>query len=385
MKSLSKNDDLNGYRLEDRLGGFGGREVWKAGTQEGVSVVLKCLYLGACDWQEYRLFEREIETLRSVSHSRIPTFVESFWEDDRLWLVQSYIEARSLASCTRMGQRFDTQTVVDIARQSLKVLCYLHGMAPPVIHRDIKTSNLLIDHKGQVYLTDFGTTQAVATASGVSHTSVGTFGYAPFEQFLGQAVPGSDLYALGITLAVLLSGIEASELPRNAEGSPDLSRLRLEHLDPRLRTWLVKMWAARPSDRWLTADTALAALNEVAVPSASLFLTTPTTVAEDDQPGGEASEKHDSFKEALTSRSEIRPFSSQSSEASRRRDAKIATTGLVGGVLGFVVAQTPYVITAFPGLETLTARLTIGLVSAMGVAIIFSMIAAARAFPDESL
>jgi len=75
----------------------------------------------------------------------------------------------------------------------------LHELSPPVLHRDIKPSNLIINSENNVYLVDFGAVQSRGAVTGVTFTVVGTSGYAPLEQFWGRAVPGSDLYALGMT------------------------------------------------------------------------------------------------------------------------------------------------------------------------------------------
>ncbi|MEQ8541975.1 MAG: serine/threonine protein kinase, partial [Coleofasciculus sp. D1-CHI-01] len=93
-------------------------------------------------------------------------------------------------------------------------LIYLHGLNSPVLHRDIKPSNLILGEDKQIYLVDFGAVQDSAAVEGVTFTVVGTSGYAPLEQFWGQAVPASDLYALGATLIHLLTGTAPADLPQ---------------------------------------------------------------------------------------------------------------------------------------------------------------------------
>jgi serine/threonine protein kinase len=96
----------------------------------------------------------------------------------------------------------------------LKILQYLHGLKPPVLHRDIKPNNLILGQDKRVYLVDFGAVQNSAAIEGVTFTVVGTSGYAPLEQFWGQAVAASDLYALGASLIHLLTGISPADLPQ---------------------------------------------------------------------------------------------------------------------------------------------------------------------------
>jgi serine/threonine protein kinase len=83
----------------------------------------------------------------------------------------------------------------------------LHARVPPVLHRDIKPANVILRPDGAPVLVDFGAVRTVfrAAAEGGS-TVVGTFGYMPFEQYMGQASPASDLYALGATLLHVITG-----------------------------------------------------------------------------------------------------------------------------------------------------------------------------------
>jgi serine/threonine protein kinase len=84
---------------------------------------------------------------------------------------------------------------------------------PQYYIENIKPSNLIINSENNVYLVDFGAVQSRGAVTGVTFTVVGTSGYAPLEQFWGRAVPSSDLYALGMTLIHLLTGIVPIELP----------------------------------------------------------------------------------------------------------------------------------------------------------------------------
>jgi serine/threonine protein kinase len=88
----------------------------------------------------------------------------------------------------------------------------LHARVPPVLHRDIKPANVILRPDGAPALVDFGAVRTVfRTAEEGGSTVVGTFGYMPFEQYMGQASPASDLYALGATLLHLITGRGPSE------------------------------------------------------------------------------------------------------------------------------------------------------------------------------
>lgn len=213
------------YQLQQQLGNNAGRQTWLATdiqTSPAEPVTVKLLaFSPQMQWDEFKLFEREASVLKQLNHPRIPKYRDYFSLDKQrgaglCWfgLVQDYIPGSSLQQLLDKGRRFTETQVRSFATQVLKILTYLHGLNPPVLHRDIKPSNLIIGEDEQVYLVDFGAVQDTAAVEGVTFTVVGTTGYAPLEQFWGQAVPASDLYALGATLIHLLTGIPPADLPQ---------------------------------------------------------------------------------------------------------------------------------------------------------------------------
>ncbi|MEB3337633.1 MAG: serine/threonine-protein kinase [Leptolyngbyaceae bacterium] len=180
-------------------------------------VVVKLLAFGGqVQWDDLKLFEREAQVLKTLHHQRIPQYRDFFSIDDRtLWfgLVQQYIPGASLKDLLAQGKKFTENQVRKIAVEVLQILMYLHELNPAVLHRDIKPSNLVLCEK-KIYLVDFGAVQDRAAAEGATFTVVGTYGYAPMEQFGGRAVPSSDLYALGATLIHLLTGTAPADLPQ---------------------------------------------------------------------------------------------------------------------------------------------------------------------------
>ncbi len=104
------------------------------------------------------------------------------------------------------GWRGTEREILDIFLQLINILAYLHTLQPPVIHRDINPKNLLLSQTNEVYLVDFGAVQEkIRTTFLGGSTIVRLYGYVPFEQFSGQAVPASDYYAAGATLLYMLS------------------------------------------------------------------------------------------------------------------------------------------------------------------------------------
>ena len=215
------------YQLIQKLGQSCGRQTWLAvdlATQLSrdnslpAFVIVKLLaFRGEVQWDEFKLFEREVQILKQLNHARIPKYRDYFCVDEQtLWfgLVQEYIPGSSLKELLNQGKRFTEQQVRKIAVEVLNILLYLHELNPPVLHRDIKPSNLIWSEDEQVYLVDFGAVQDKAAKEGATFTVVGTYGYAPMEQFGGRAVPASDLYALGATLIHLLTGTMPADLPQ---------------------------------------------------------------------------------------------------------------------------------------------------------------------------
>ena len=252
------------YQLQKQLGRNAGRQTWLAVDLENQeTVVLKLLAFGEeVQWDDLKLFEREAQVLQQLNHPRIPKYRDYFSIDDRhLWfgLVQEYIPGESLRELLDRGKKFTPAEIVAIAKQILQILTYLHELSPPVLHRDIKPSNLILGsdrQDPQIYLVDFGAVQDKASAEGKTFTVVGTYGYAPIEQFGGRAVAASDLYGLGATLIHLMVGIPPAELPQ------DDIRIEFKHLTSapeRLVRWIEKMTEPSAKQRFSSAREAIAA------------------------------------------------------------------------------------------------------------------------------
>jgi len=162
-------------------------------------------------------FKRESLLLTSLEHPSIPTIYDYFYDDarGRFYLVMKYISGGDLASRMRaaVGGRLDEKTVTDWGMQVADVLDYLHSRPKPIIYRDLKPANLMIDgNSGRVMLIDFGIARWV-TQQEKGVTAVGTMGYAPPELFSGRVQPASDLYSLGATMFHLLTGADPQDNP----------------------------------------------------------------------------------------------------------------------------------------------------------------------------
>jgi serine/threonine protein kinase len=167
--------------------------------------------------------------LQQLDHPRIPAYIDydadETTSDVQFMLVQEYIEGKALQQLVEEGWRCSETTFLDLLTQLVDILNYLHTLNPPVIHRDIHPKNILLSSDNTVYLVDFGAVQdQLRTEFLGGSTVVGTYGYIPFEQFSGQAVPASDYYALGATLLYVLTHRHPADF-QNEGMKPDLSEV----------------------------------------------------------------------------------------------------------------------------------------------------------------
>lgn len=175
------------------------------------------------------LFEREANILYQLNHPQIPRFREMLRDGERLFLVQDYIEGPSyhelLNRRRQYADRFSEADVTQLLMQLLPVLQYLHSIG--IVHRDISPDNLIQRNAdGRPVLIDFGAVKQLVvnvrhqlgvpepySAPGGAITRLGKEGYAPAEQLeSGQVSPATDLYALGMTALVLLTGKDPDQL-----------------------------------------------------------------------------------------------------------------------------------------------------------------------------
>ena len=149
-------------------------------------------------------FEREANILATLSHPAIPKVYDYFSEEARSYLVMEFIEGRDLeAMLSEMTTFLPQEQVLEWAIQLCDVLQFLHDHTPPIIFRDIKPSNVMLDKHGRLRLIDFGI--AKNFQPGQKGTMIGTEGYSPPEQYRGIADQRTDIYALGATLHHILT------------------------------------------------------------------------------------------------------------------------------------------------------------------------------------
>ncbi|MEO1792161.1 MAG: bifunctional serine/threonine-protein kinase/formylglycine-generating enzyme family protein [Cyanobacteria bacterium J06629_19] len=224
-----------------------------------------------------QLFHQEAEMLERLGcHDQIPQLLASFYEANRLYLVQEYIDGITVYDelLSPSGKRLKTEAeVVALLRDVLLALAFVHRHQ--VVHRDIKPANLMRRKRdGKIMLIDFGAVKALthsqiqANGQLTTTVSIGSPGYSPHEQiFQGNPRPASDIYALGITAIEALTGVHPTELwtdPNTAE----LVWTDSAHFSPSLTAFLTQMVRHHFSRRFQDANAALKAL-EIISPAAA--------------------------------------------------------------------------------------------------------------------
>ncbi|MEN4012783.1 MAG: serine/threonine-protein kinase [Bellilinea sp.] len=150
-------------------------------------------------------FEREANILVALNHPSIPKIFDYFSHEERSYLVLEYVNGKDLEAILNESEGpVSEDKVISWAIEICDVLEYLHNHKPePIIFRDMKPSNVMVNQQGHIVLVDFGI--AKMFREGQKGTMIGTEGYSPPEQYRGEASPLADIYALGATLHHLLT------------------------------------------------------------------------------------------------------------------------------------------------------------------------------------
>ncbi|MEM9006578.1 MAG: protein kinase [Cyanobacteria bacterium P01_F01_bin.86] len=252
-------------------GGFGRSYLVEDTQRFGEFCVLKEFFPASTSkrtlQKALQLFKREAKTLYQIDHPQIPKFMACFTQGKRLFIVQEYINGVTYAQLMKQRKRenncFSTDEVIQWLIHLLQVLDYLHNLS--VVHRDISPDNIMYSSDRNLpVLIDFGlvndTMNDILSGNleeedrerAKSATIVGKFGYSPPEQIrLGQCSPASDLYALGVTAIVLVTGKYPRELMDR--GSLEWNWQRHVDLPHRLVMLLNKMTRQRPDERFQSA------------------------------------------------------------------------------------------------------------------------------------
>jgi len=243
------------------------------------------------------LFEREAVVLEEIGsqHDQIPDLfaffpvivpgLQSKQQEQFFYLVQEYIDGENLEEeLVRRGE-FSESEVLFVMRSILPVLQFVHDKN--IIHRDIKPSNIMRHRNGKLFLLDFGAVKQVTNSpSGAGNSSTGIYslGFAPPEQMSGgQVFPSTDLYALAVTIILLLTG--QKDISRLFDAYSNQLQWRDKvNISSHVAEILDKMLLSAPNQRFQSAEEVLIALEDsaqaVSIPDTSLNNHQPPVISQ---------------------------------------------------------------------------------------------------------
>ena len=201
--------------------------------------------------QAIELFEREAITLEKLGkHSQIPTLLAHFEIDGEFYLIEEYIEGKTLAEELVEEVTKSEKQVISIVNELLEILTFVHKNN--IIHRDIKPSNIIRSQQdNKLVLIDFGAVKEISTLQNPG-TIIGTPGYAAPEQWEGKPSFSSDIYAVGLIGIQALTGIRPNDF--SIEDEKEIIWGEQISVSRKFTAILTKMVQKNQSNRYSTAD-----------------------------------------------------------------------------------------------------------------------------------
>ncbi|XP_013591669.1 proline-rich receptor-like protein kinase PERK9 [Brassica napus] len=223
----------NGFSQENLLGEGGFGCVYRGVLPDGRVVAVKQLKVGG--GQGDREFKAEVETLSRIHHRHLVSIVGHCISDDRRLLIYDFVSNNDLYFHLHVSKELlDWATRVRIAAGAARGLAYLHeDCHPRIIHRDIKSSNILLEDNFDARVSDFGLARlALDCNTHITTRVMGTFGYlAPEYASSGKLTEKSDVYSFGVVLLELITGrkpVDTSQ-PLGEESLVEWARPLISH------------------------------------------------------------------------------------------------------------------------------------------------------------
>jgi len=256
------------YNIIEQLGEGGMGEVYLAeDTRLHRKVALKFLQKSIREDEEAReRLVREARAASALSHPNIVSIHAIEEADDEIFIVMEHVQGESLHDMVRMGA-VTTELALDFSRQILAALSAAH--AAGIVHRDIKSNNIIIAPGNQVKILDFGLAKAGGTVKVTRYgSSLGTPAYMSPEQIQGLDIDGrSDLFSFGVVLYEMLTGKLAFRGEHESAVTYSIVNMEPEPIAKYsdapgyLQGVVDRLLAKRPEERYANAQEAVAALD----------------------------------------------------------------------------------------------------------------------------
>lgn len=203
------------YEIKGKLGEGGFSYVYLAYDREkkrncAVKEITKLHNKLAC-YMSYK----EVTLIWKLKYPYFPEMEEIIEKEHVIYIVMEYLEGETLDKILRRLGPQSQKDVVKWARDLCFILEYLHNCNPPVIYRDMKPANIILQTSGNLRLIDFGAVWEGEVYQERNGINLGTRGYAAPEQFeeKGKIDARTDIYCLGVTMYQLLTGKDPCEFP----------------------------------------------------------------------------------------------------------------------------------------------------------------------------
>ncbi|KAK1417415.1 hypothetical protein QVD17_26542 [Tagetes erecta] len=183
----------------------------------GQFFALKMIQMQA-DESTRKQIAQELKINQSSQCANIVVCYQSFYDNGAVSIILEYMDGGSLADILKTVRSIPEPYLAAMCKQILKGLWYLHH-EKHIIHRDMKPSNLLINHRGEVKITDFGVSTTLANTQGLANSFVGTYNYMSPERIIGGNYSyKSDIWSLGLVLLECATGKFPYSPPQPGEG-----------------------------------------------------------------------------------------------------------------------------------------------------------------------
>lgn len=237
------------YRIESRVGSGGMSYVYRAYDLK-LPGKIWAVKESVATPELYDDVEEEASILITLNHTRLPRIVDFFSPDDDgyTFLVMDFVEGVTLDTYLRnLNGKLPERIIIALSVQICEGLQYLHSHEPPIIYRDLKPSNLMVNRDGDITFIDFGIARQYKEMQIEDTVQLGTVGFAAPEQYGGRQTDArSDLFSLGALISYL--GGQTDLMKEGDRGQGMRSTL-----SPSLMSVIHKLMEQRPEDRFESA------------------------------------------------------------------------------------------------------------------------------------